>query len=248
MSGQVSPDQGRKDPSTMAPITPTQLPENSRIKTNQQGNVTGGLKKTQCIALIEERDQHKKALNEAGTVVCEANQTSLGLTKQIENLTHTNADHHKDIQDKNGKIHDLNELLKTRTEELEAANKVVNTQAEAITKLEEALQDAVKSLKDAGKYAKSEQSKDIKKKVWENIKARQYRTVKFVRGEELTGLAKAVYAEIKDSITDSAGNKMIESEFLRIYESFVQEAMSGRRQCTQTQLQDAMVGKSLQCV
>ena len=121
-------------------------------------------------------------------------------------------------------------------------------QADDIVKLQASLEDAVKSLKDGGKYAKSEQSKDIKSKVWGNIKDFHYRNLKFVRDGELTELTKAVYAHLKGGVKDDGGNPMPESEFVRIYESYVQESLGARRQYTQTQLQDAFVGKYSICV
>ena len=225
----------------MAPVTPTQLPHTSKLKTNAGGFITGGLKKTVYVSLIKERDQLTQELVSANKQACESNQTSIGLTKQIENLTKTNAEANKEIDE-------LTESVKEKNQTITELNTLTNSQAEDIKRLQHCLDEAVKSLKDGGKFAKSEQSKDIKSKVWCNIKDRHYRTIKFVRDAELTNLGKMVYADIKDNIKDDGGNPFVESEFLRIYESYVQEALGARRQYTQTQLQDAFVGKSLKCV
>lgn len=232
----------------MAPITPTQLPATSQIRTNGNGHITGGLKKTAYVSLVEERDQLTRAHAEAEKRVSEANETTLGLTKQISELTSGNAELHKQIETKNTEVSELSDLVSDRDIELKAATVTLNQQAEQIRKLEAALEDALRSLKDAGKHAKSEQSKDIKEKVWNIIKEKYYRTIKFVRDQELTDLAISVYQDIKDDIADDEGNPICQSEFLRIYEGYVQESLGGRRQYTQTSLMEAMVGKSLKFV
>ena len=229
----------------MAPVTPTTLPDNSKIKTNGTGVITGGIKKSTYIALVNERDALTAELGTAQKQVCEGNQTNLGLTKQIENLTKMHQESLKEIEDKNNQISEITKTVTERDTEIANLTKLTNSQAEDIVKLQSSLDDAVKSLKDGGKFAKSEQSKDTRKKIWDNIKDRHYRTIKFVRGQELTDLTRQVYADIKDSIKDDSGNPVMDSEFVRIYESYVQEALGARRQYTQTQLQDAFVGKSL---
>ena len=85
----------------MAPITPTALPDSSRVKTNGSGMITGGLKKTTCTALIAERDQLTTELQSVNKQVCESNQTNLGLTQQIQTLTKSNQDGLNEIEDKN---------------------------------------------------------------------------------------------------------------------------------------------------
>ena len=232
----------------MAPITPTQLPESSRIKANGSGFITNGLKKTTYVALINERDELTKQLGDASTQVCEANQTNLGLTKQSQELRKSNQDNIKELDTQRRLVGQLNERLSEKNNEIKDLTTQNTNQQDEITKLQGALAAAVQSLKDAGKHSKSEQSKDTKAKVWANIKERHYRTIKFVREQELTDLTRTVYSEIKDNITDDEGQPMSESEFIRIYESYVQDSLSGRRQYTQTQLQDAMVGKFLKHV
>ena len=232
----------------MAPITPTALPDNTRVKTNASGMITGGLKKTTYVALIAERDQLTAELQSVNKQVCESNQTNLGLTQQIQTLTKSNQDGLNVIEERNSRISEITENLKERDEEIKRLTGVAKQQADDIGRLQASLEDAVKSLKDGGKYAKSEQSKDIKSKVWGNIKDRHYRTLKFVRDEELTELTKTVYADLKGSIKDDSGNPMAESEFVRIYESYVQESLGARRQYTQTQLQEAFVSEYSICV
>ena len=225
----------------MAPITPTNLPDSGKVKTNANGMITAGLKKTTYTALIAERDQLTTELQSANKQVCETNKTNLGLTQQIQTLS-------KSYQDGQDRISEITDTLKERDEEMKRLTVVTNTQADDILKLQASLEDAVRSLKDGGKHAKSEQSKDIKSKVWGNIKDFHYRNLKFVRDEELTELTKAVYGHLKGSIKDDSGNPMVESEFVRIYEGYVQESLGARRQYTQTQLQDAFVGKYSICV
>ena len=104
--------------------------------------------------------------------------------------------------------------------------------------------------KDAGKHAKSEQRKGVKDTTRDQIKNYHYRTVKFVLNDEeqkdLTDFTKKIYSEIKDDprVVDDGGLSLSESEYVRIYESFVQESLGSRRQYTQTGLLEAMIGKS----
>ena len=62
----------------------------------------------------------------------------------------------------------------------------------------------------------------------------------------MTDFTKKIYSEIKDDprVVDDGGLSLSESEYVRIYESFVQESLGGRRQYTQTGLLEAMIGKS----
>ena len=226
------------------PITPTALPEVSRVKTNANGMITSGLKKTVYTALIKERDDLNAELLNTRTQVCEAAQTNAGLTKQIENLSGELSECRKDIDTKNGLLKNLNDRLTERNQEIKDLTAQTKTQQTENERLQAALNEALKSLKDGGKHAKSEQSKSIKTLVWDHIKDKHYRTIKFVRDAELTALTKTIYGELKDKLQDDHGNPMEESEFVRIYESHVQDSLGGRRQYTQTSCQDAMVGKS----
>ena len=243
-TGQQSPEGDRRAPTATVPITPTQLPEASRVKTNGNGMITGGLKKTVHTALIKERDDLAAELHNTRTQVCEATQTNAGLTKQIETLSGEISEHRKDIDTKNGLLKNLNDRLTERNQEVKDLTAQTKTQQTENERLQAALTEALKSLKDGGKHAKSEQSKSIKTLVWDHIKDRHYRTIKFVRDAELTSLTKTIYNELKDKLQDDHGNPMEESEFVRIYESHVQGSLGGRRQYTHTQCQDAMVGKS----
>lgn len=241
----ISPEADRRS-STMA--TATKLPEISRIKTNQNGFINSGLKKTVYLQLVKERDDLNLEVSAVNKLLCESNQTNAGLTQQIQTLTldqQTNMQTNtQEMNTKNTLIDTLNASNQEKTKQIQEKDAEIKKLEDQVKTYKQALADAVQALKDAGKHAKSEQSKDVGKKIADRLRHSHYRTVKFVRDEDLTELTKAIYIGIQDELTDENGHKMSESEFVRIYQSCVQEKLGDRRQYTQTQLQDAMLGKS----
>ena len=71
------------------------------------------------------------------------------------------------------------------------------------------------------------------------------RETKFARDEELAGLTAQVHDALKVKLgLDKGDNAVTEDDFVRIYQLYVQDCLSRRRQYVQTQLFEAFKSKS----
>ena len=76
---QVTPQPSRRP--TMSQITRTKLPDLSRVKASGSGDITGGLKKTVYVKLVEEVNQLHKAVEEDKAERQKLTDTVASLTK-----------------------------------------------------------------------------------------------------------------------------------------------------------------------
>ena len=244
---QVTPQPSRRP--TMSQITRTKLPDLSRVKANGSGEITSGLKKALLVKLVDEVNQLHKAVEDDKAERQKLTDSVSTLTKDQTTKGNIIANLNERLQEKEQAINDGEQVSSDRNKELEEQNKKLEeenkTLKEANSTLQLALASALQSLKDAGKHCKDEQSKTINGLINTRIKDEEYRYYKFVRGEDLDTLTKRIYDKLGDELKDGEGNKIVPSEFLRIYKSHVQDCLGARRQYTQTGLQKAFLSKSL---
>ena len=176
----VSPATPRIPP-TMSGRPLVELPNDSSVKANGSGTITGGLKKTVYLKLVEDRNSLNEDVQNAQKTLCEVNQTNTGLIQQVENMT-------KEFQTKNSLIENLNSSNREKNAEIQEKDKEIKTLQDDLAKHKDALKEAVEALKDAGKHAKSEQRKGVKDTTRDQIKNYHYRTVRFFhpQGRALT--------------------------------------------------------------
>ena len=233
---QVSPEATRAGAVTMAPQPRVKI-DATKI-TVKSGNLVG-LRKKQVTDLIAERDEYLVSLQDAQKQLKSAAEATEAATKSCQELTNTNTQLTNDLEEARADNGQKATLIGTLNENNQSKDKTIQELTMERDNLRQALQDAIGSLKDAGKHSKSEQSKVIKDRVAKHIINFTYRNVTFARDEDLRDLTVKIFHELDGRLEDIAHD-----EFVRIYESHVQECLSQRRQYTQTQLFAAMMSKS----
>ena len=229
--------QGQHQPN-LVPPPPTALPNINSITTSTSGTINKGLKKEVYLSLVKERNGLAEVVQNMNHLLSQSNTLAVDLNQQISTKDAALKAANDDLKKANDdlqKANDDNEKHEGRVSELE----------KEVANLQDCLAKALAALKDAGKFSEFEQNDAVKKEINAYVKDFVSRKTKFARDEELAGLTAQVYDALKVKLgLDKGDNAVTEDDFVRIYQSYVQDCLSRRRQYVQTQLFEAFKSKS----
>ena len=214
------------------------MPNVNSVTTSTLGTINKGLKKEVHLSLIKERNGLAEVVQNMNLLLSQSNTLAVDLNQQISTKDAALKAANDDLKKANDdlqKANDDNEKHEGRVSELK----------KEVANLQDCLAKALAALKDAGKFSEFEQNDAVKKEI--NIYVKDYvsRKTKFARDEELADLTAVVYAALKEKLgIDKGDNAVTEDDFVRIYQSYVQDCLSRRRQYVQTQLFEAFKSKS----